>query len=525
MDIIGGQHLRQMWDDLADVYGHKTALICESSGGVVNRYSYLELNQEINRTANLFYTLGIRKGDKVALHLDNCPEFIFCWFGLAKIGAIMVPINARLLREESAWILQNSQACLLVTSAQFYPMYQQIQQEDATQLRHICLTDVALPADDGVSSFTQLKNQQPATLCYAPPLSTDDTAEILFTSGTTSRPKGVVITHYNLRFAGYYSAWQCALRDDDVYLTVMPAFHIDCQCTAAMAAFSAGATFVLVEKYSARAFWGQVQKYRATVTECIPMMIRTLMVQPPSANDRQHRLREVMFYLNLSEQEKDAFCERFGVRLLTSYGMTETIVGIIGDRPGDKRRWPSIGRAGFCYEAEIRDDHNRPLPAGELGEICIKGVPGKTIFKEYFLNPKATAKVLEADGWLHTGDLGKLDACGYLTYTGRKKELIIRGGENLAPGEIANSLCEDPRVDVVKVIGAPDRHYTEEVCACVVKREDMTEDEVRELVRRRAAAFKIPRYVLFMDSFPLLPNGKIDRKTLQKTAIERLSIH
>ncbi len=186
MDIIGGQHLRQMWDDLADVYGHKTALICESSGGVVNRYSYLELNQEINRTANLFYTLGIRKG-------------------------------------------------------------------------------VALPADDGVSSFTQLKNQQPATLCYAPPLSTDDTAEILFTSGTTSRPKGVVITHYNLRFAGYYSAWQCALRDDDVYLTVMPAFHIDCQCTAAMAAFSAGATFVLVEKYSARAFWGQVQKYRASV--------------------------------------------------------------------------------------------------------------------------------------------------------------------------------------------------------------------------------------------------------------------
>ncbi|WP_248638162.1 AMP-binding protein, partial [Citrobacter koseri] len=250
MDIVGGQNLRQMWDDLAEVYGNKTALIFESSEGVVRQFSYASLNEEINRTANLFLASGIQKGDNVALHLDNCPEFFFCWFGLAKIGAIMVPINARLLREESAWILQNSRAQLIVTSAEFYPMYRQILLEDDTLLNHICLIGENAPVEDNVSHFSQLKDQQPATLCYAPPLSTDDTAEILFTSGTTSRPKGVVITHYNLRFAGYYSSWQCALREDDVYLTVMPAFHIDCQCTAAMAAFSAGSTFVLIEKYS-----------------------------------------------------------------------------------------------------------------------------------------------------------------------------------------------------------------------------------------------------------------------------------
>ncbi len=326
-----------------------------------------------------------------------------------------------------------------------------------------------------------------------------------------------MITHYNLRFAGYYSAWQCALRDDDVYLTVMPAFHIDCQCTAAMAAFSAGATFVLVEKYSARAFWGQVQKYRATVTECIPMMIRTLMVQPPSVNDRQHHLREVMFYLNLSEQEKDAFCERFGVRLLTSYGMTETIVGIIGDRPGDKRRWPSIGRAGFCYEAEIRDDHNRPLPAGEIGEICIKGVPGKTIFKEYFLNPQATARVLEADGWLHTGDTGYRDEEGFFYFVDRRCNMIKRGGENVSCVELENIIAAHPKIQDIVVVGIKDSIRDEAIKAFVVLNEGeiLSEEEFFNFCEQNMAKFKVPSYLEIRKDLPRNCSGKIIRKALK----------
>lgn len=517
MDIVGEQNLRQMWDDLARVHEDKTALIYESSTGDVQQFSYRSLNEEINRTANLFHAQGIRKGDHVALHLDNCPEFIFCWFGLAKIGAVMVPINARLLRDESAWILAHSDVRLLVTGPQFYPMYRQIYDENNALINHICLIGNDIPNDRGVSSFSALKAQQPTTLCYAPPLSTDDTAEILFTSGTTSRPKGVVITHYNLRFAGYYSAWQCALRDDDVYLTVMPAFHIDCQCTAAMPAFSAGSTFVLIEKYSARAFWKQVRKYRATVTECIPMMIRTLMVQPETADDKQHHVREVMFYLNLSEQEKDAFTQRFGVRLLTSYGMTETIVGIIGDRPGDKRRWPSIGRVGFGYQAEIRDENNRPLPAGQIGEICIQGIPGKTIFKEYYNRPDATEKALEAAGWLHTGDSGYCDEEGFFYFVDRRCNMIKRGGENISCIEIENILSSHPKIQDVVVIGIKDSIRDEAIKAFVVinEGEELSETEFFEFCEHNMAKFKVPSFMEIRADLPRNCSGKIIKKHLK----------
>lgn len=517
MDIVGEQNLRQMWDDLARVHEDKTALIYESSTGDVQQFSYRSLNEEINRTANLFHAQGIRKGDHVALHLDNCPEFIFCWFGLAKIGAVMVPINARLLRDESAWILAHSDVRLLVTSPQFYPMYRQIYDENNALINHICLIGNDIPNDQDVSSFSALKAQQPTTLCYAPPLSTDDTAEILFTSGTTSRPKGVVITHYNLRFAGYYSAWQCALRDDDVYLTVMPAFHIDCQCTAAMPAFSAGSTFVLIEKYSARAFWKQVRKYRTTITECIPMMIRTLMVQPETADDKQHHVREVMFYLNLSEQEKDAFTQRFGVRLLTSYGMTETIVGIIGDRPGDKRRWPSIGRVGFGYQAEIRDENNHPLPAGQIGEICIQGIPGKTIFKEYYNRPDATEKALEADGWLHTGDSGYCDEEGFFYFVDRRCNMIKRGGENISCIEIENILSSHPKIQDVVVIGIKDSIRDEAIKAFVVinEGEELSETEFFAFCEHNMAKFKVPSFMEIRADLPRNCSGKIIKKHLK----------
>lgn len=520
MDLIGGQNLRQMWDDLAELNGNKTALIFESATGVVQQFSYRSLNEEINRTANLFHALGVEKGDKIALHLDNCPEFIFCWFGLAKIGAIMVPINARFLAEESRWLIQNCQARMVVTTDNFYAMYQQIQHENSTPLERILLiSDQQIATDAATLDFSPLKQQQAPVLESLVELNVNDTAEILFTSGTTSRPKGVVITHYNLRFAGYYTAWQCALRADDVYLTVMPAFHIDCQCTAAMAAFSAGATFVLLEKYSARAFWGQILKYQATVTECIPMMIRTLLSRPHAPGENQHRLREVLFYLNLSVEEKDAFITRFGVRLLTSYGMTETIVGIIGDRPGDKRRWPSIGRPGFGYEVQIRNDNDVVVLPGEVGEICIKGTPGKTLFKEYYNQPQATAQAYQ-NGWLHTGDCGYQDDDGFFYFVDRSSNMIKRGGENISCSEIENILSSHPKIQDVAVIGIPDAIRDQAIKAFIVlhEGESFSDCEFFSYCESSMAKFKVPSFVEICQDLPRNCSGKVIKKQLQSSS-------
>lgn len=518
MDIIGERNLRQAWDDLADCYGDKTALIVENQQGAAASFSYRELNEQINQTANLFLSLGVEQGDKVALHLHNCAEFMFCWFGLAKIGAIAVPINANLLHDESAYIINLCQVGLVVTAAAYHPLYAPLEQDNLSPLRQIMLIDAC---DEGVSlpatlCFHPLKQAQPRQLTQVVALKAEDTAEILFTSGTTSRPKGVVITHYNLLFAGYYTAWQCALREDDVYLTPMPAFHIDCQCTAAMPTFTVGATFVLLEKYSARAFWGQICRYRATLTECIPLMIKTLLMQPPMPWEKQHCLRDVLFYLNLPAAEKEAFLQRFGVRLLSSYGMTETIVGLIGDRPGDKRRWPSIGRVGMGYEAQIRDGNANPLATGLVGELWVKGVPGKTLFKEYYNQPQATASVLHAEGWLRTGDYAYVDAEGFFYFIDRSSNMVKRCGENISCAEIENIIASHPDVREVAVIGVKDAIRDEALKAFVVLEpgSQMSDEDFFRFCGGHMAKFKVPTFLEFKESLPRSCSGKIIKKSL-----------
>lgn len=516
MDIVGSKTLRCMWEERARKFSNNTALVYEDAAGDVLEYTYSQLNNEINKTANLFLSLGIKHGDRVAVRLYNSPQFIFCWFGLAKIGAIIVPVNCQYLFEESKFIIEKCTAKAVVIEEEFLPIYSAMLQDDNNSIDNILVTRTTNPELTNSMNFDKLISQQPAILTKTVTISSDDVAEILFTSGTTSRPKGVEITHCNLQHAGYFTAWQTCLRSDDIYLTMMPSFHIDFQCNAAMAAFTVGAKLVMLEKYSARKFWQQICDYKATITHSMPMIVRTLMLQPVMPFEREHCLRDMLFFLHISDQEKQDFETRFAVQLFNSYGMTETLVGLIGDSPAEERHWPSIGRPGLGYEAKVTDEEGHELAPNVIGDLWVKGVPGRTIMKGYYQDSKSTAEVLSPDGWLYTGDKAYVDDSGLFYFVDRKTNMIKRAGENISSTEIEKVLMAHPYILDAAVIGVPDLIRDEAVKAFVIFSEgkSLTLDEIFKYCNENLAKFKVPSFIEIKKSFPRTCTCKVQKKLL-----------
>lgn len=520
-DIVGNKTLRDLWDELDRNYKNKIALIFHDCNGKVQVFSYSQLNREINRTANLFLDLGIKKGDKVAVQLRNSPEFLMCWFGLAKIGAVLVPLNVEYSRDECDYILSKcGDISTVVVEEDFLPIFADKPKNQGIRKILLARSEKKI---SGTICFSEEKDKQPEELMEYRPLNCDDTVEILFTSGTTSKPKGVVITHYNTVFAGEYAAWQLSIRPEDRFLNVMPAYHIDLQMNTIMPCITVGATIILMEKYSASTFWKHICIYQATVTECIPMMIRTLLLQPRQDWEQNHCLRTIYFYLILTDEEKRNFEERFKVRLQNSYGSTEVLVGVIGDPPNGERKWPSVGKAGLCYEAKIVDDDGKDMPFNEVGEICIKGIPGKTIMKEYYDDKAATEKAIQSGGWFHTGDKGYVDEDGWFYFVDRKENLIKRSGENISSTEIEKILESHPKIAEAAVIGIPDPIRDQAVKAFVrlEEGENLTITEILEYCQKQMAKFKVPSYVEIVNTFPRTGTGKIQKNLLNKEPVSK----
>lgn len=526
-DIVGNETLRSLWDGLAVSRGDNTFLIYQDCEGSTCEYSYRHFNEEIDRTANFFLAQGIEKGECVAVQMRTSPEFMMCLFGLAKIGAVMVPMNDQYIKEECRYVLDTCKVVCAVVAEEFLELYQQIQEEGYGFDKGLYFASpLTASANDKEANseprytskqdFKYLKNDQAPVLEEYRALSSDDLVEVLFTSGTTSQPKGVELTHCNLLFSGIYGMWEVSLTESDRLLSTMPACHSNFQLAALTPVLCAGATLIAIEKYSARRFWKQIRDYRATVTQCVAMMLRTLMLQPIQEGEQDHSLREVLYFLPVSDSEKQAFERRFRVRIMNTYGSTESLVWVLTDPPYGERRWPSVGRVGLSYEVKIVTDEGIEADPMEVGEIMVKGIPGRTIMRGYFGAPEASAATIDEDGWMHTGDKGYQDEDGWFYFFDRKANMIKRGGENISTTEIETILIEHPKIAEAAVIGVPDPIRDQAVKAFVLpaKGYQITEEEVVEYCTTHMAAFKVPSFIEIRDEFPRTCSMKIEKRLL-----------
>ena len=507
MDTDGNRTLRDLWDELARTRADEPCLVHEDPAGLVTALTYGEMATRIARAANLLLSLGVRQGDCVGVHLGNTVQQLECLFALACIGAVYVPIHPRSTAAECARTLARVDARLVVCEpdvrpAAGYP-------EGVREL-------VARRSSPDGSSYDDGRDRQPDALVDRVALSADDPVAILFSSGSTAEPKGVVLTHANLLFSGRFVDWQAAITPGDRLLTTMPACHVNFVLNALMPVVMAGATLVVVERYSAQGFWRQVRAHEATIVQSISTIVRTMLLQPPDPHDRDHRVREVLYYLPISDEEKAAFDERFGARFLNSYGTSETLVGVLTDPPEGERRWPSIGRAGRGYEVRVAGPDGRDLGPRAHGEIQVKGVPGRTLMAGYHRDAAATAAAYTDDGWFRTGDIGWVDEDGWFWFVDRLVHFIKRAGENISPAEVEKVLVAHPDIAEAAVIGVPDAVHDEAVKAYVVPVPGarVTVEQVQAWAAGRLAGFKVPTEVQIVAALPHTSTFKVAKSAL-----------
>lgn len=507
---------------------HGSRIAAEYTG---RTWTYRELDVLTDKIAQEMLAMGIYKGSKAGIWANDRPNTLFCFLALEKIGAIPVMLN-------TSWTFGEVQARLKEIGAEylFYDEgYRGLDFVQAVGEGVVAVPKVALyfqgdrwqaltgsigKADAGAASGGAAKALEIAKAAVAP----GDTDMILFTSGSTGAPRGVVTTHYSRSNNARAQAAMVRADCRDVFLVAIPIFHCFSMSGNILAAIAVGACICFPESRRTDHLLAAVERAGVTVLTAVPTLYSALL-----ANEHRKQYDTGSLRIGLvggascSRQLFEAVSREFHMELLPSLGQTEATAGITAGHFEDPCELKALS-AGFAVEhLELRIvdlENGRVLPDGENGELCVRGY---TVMQGYYDQPELTAQAIDAEGFLHTGDLGWLDQDGRLYLTGRKKELIIRGGENIAPGEIEAVLLGDERIAQVKVIGIPDDHYGEEVCACVVcgKAGSMSQDEVRQVVGASLAYYKVPKYVVFLEQLPLLGNGKTDTARLKAVVAGR----
>ena len=512
--IVGKRDLRKALEQNVRAHPDKTFLVFEDEDERVHSYSYAQFDHMVNRTANGLLDLGVNKGDRVHLHLTNCPEFLFLWFAIGKIGAVMVPTNPLSPPDELAYPVHHSEAVVSVTQPDLLPTVAAIL-GDCPGIRQVVLTGVDRAAD-GVMPFRELVDGQPAELAQIP-LDPTDEAAVLYTSGTTSRPKGVLVTHANYIYLSEVVSKIMRLGPDDRQLVVLPLFHANAQYYSFMTTLNVGGSAALMPRFSASRYMRQAARHRCTVASLFAAPMRMILAQPPDPTDAGSGLRLVIFAQNVTDAQVDEWHRRFGAPLLQIYGMTETMGQPMANSLDYARDNMTVGMPALGYECRVVDDRGNDVPEGVPGELLVRGIPGQTIMKGYLKNPEATAEAIR-DGWLWTGDIVEVTEEGYFRFVDRAKDMVKRAGENVAAGEVEAVVKQHPDVMDVAVIGVPDTMRDESIKAFVILKDGRTatEDDIIEFCRVRLSKFRVPEFVEFRTEFPRTSVGKIQKHILRR---------
>jgi len=505
-------------------------------------HTNVEMNRLANKLGNALKNLGIRKGDRVGVQLLNCPQLMQAFFAVFKIGAILVPVNPSMRVHELAYLYQDAGLSALISNTDYLDNIREARRE-ARQLKQIILIGEAVPKD-ALSYDAMVQNGSDELVIEE--TDNDDTAVMIYTAGTTGNPKGVMLTHYNwyTHVTGYYElvlldSWGVAAegkikkrdkgqgqRADEktevfgvtrnrVSLITLPLFH-GYGVFALSLEFLTGGKLILLSRWDAEEAMKHIEQFKITEFRGVPTMYIQLLNHPAASKYDLSSLKTCIcgsapMPLEVARNWK----EKYGLDIWEGYGLSEATTVNCGNVA--ERRPPKYGSIGKCYQKcntiKIFDENDRELPRGQLGEIVIKG---PCVMKGYWNKPKETADVLR-NGWLHTGDIGYADADGYLYLTDRKKDLIIRGGENIYPKEIENVLHMHPQVLEAGVIGVPDPVYGEVVKAFVVLKTagSASEEDLIKFCKDNLPTYKRPKTIQLMTELPKSALGKILRRELR----------
>jgi len=490
----------------------------------VHRVPYTKLLNETNVIASALSRRGIEKGDRVMVSLPNWYEFVVIYFALARIGAIAVPCNTRYRQDELIYILENSEskALFIGKDFSFLNTFKKYLNDSCSPLQNLFTVrfeDSELPSYKNL--LEEGKQKKLPSVEISPE---EDVFTILYTSGTTGKPKGAMLTHENVVFSSTLTVDKLRCTNEDIYLLPVPIFHVFGLVPGILSAVYEGSKMVFIEEYKAIEVLKLIEQEKVTVHYGVPTMFILELNHPDFNKFDLSTLRTgIIAAAPCPEEVVRRIRTEMGCDIQVSYGMTETAAPVTFTTFEDDDYLKSVTVGKFMPEIEgkIVDAQRQPVPVGEIGEVAVRG---KVVMKGYFKMPEETQAAFDHEGWFYTGDSATMDENGYIRIVGRKKDMIIRGGYNIYPREVEEFFYKHPSVLEVAIIGLPDTVLGEISCAVIKLKPGYSESEstMKEYIKDKVADFKVPDRIVFVEKFPMTASGKIIKQELKNIIGEQL---